>query len=55
MADRLTLGPLRLWWQHGRYTRISNEAQTVDRVDQTRMIQGRAKKDQAVSFGNKYG
>ena len=31
--------------QHGRHTQISNKARTVVRVDQTRMMQGRAKKE----------
>ena len=31
--------------QRGRHTPISNKARTVDRVDPTRMMQGRAKKE----------
>ena len=31
--------------QHGRHAQISNKARTVVRVDQTRMMQGRAKRE----------
>jgi hypothetical protein len=33
--------------ERGRHTRISNKARTVDGVNQTRMMQGRAKKEKS--------
>ena len=39
------LGSAKTVGQRGRHTRISNQARTVVRVNQTRIMQGRAKKE----------
>ncbi|MFC1903144.1 hypothetical protein ACFLX4_03660 [Chloroflexota bacterium] len=41
----IDLGSNKTVGQRGRHTRISNKARTVVRVNQTRMMQGRAKKE----------
>ena len=43
------MGSNRTVGKRGRHAQISNKARTVDRVDQTRMTQGRAKKEKPMT------
>ena len=47
----IDLGSTETVGQHGRHTRISNKARTVVRVNQTRMMQGRAKREKKPMTG----